>query len=76
MRAEFASDEQTEVNNLRTDIETLWKSNEARWITGIGDIDKEWDGYLQQMKNMQIDRYVELHHAAHTRFLQEIGDYR
>ena len=76
VRAEFASDEQTEVNNLRTDIETLWKSNEARWITGIGDIDREWDGYLQQMKNMRIDRYVELHHAAHTRFLQEIGDYR
>ncbi|MDE0447846.1 MAG: hypothetical protein OXH96_14380 [Spirochaetaceae bacterium] len=76
VRAEFASDEQTEVNTLRTDIEKLWKTNQARWITGAGDIDKEWDGYVQQMKNMGIDRYVELHHAAHSRFLNEVGDYR
>ena len=31
---------------------------------------------MQQMKNMGIDRYVELHHAAHSRFLSEVGDYR
>ena len=76
VRAEFASDEQTEVNTLRTDIEKLWKTNQARWITGAGDIDREWDDYVQQMKNMGIDRYVELHHAAHSRFLSEVGDYR
>ena len=76
VRAEFASDEQTEANTLRTDIEKLWKTNQARWLTGAGDIDKEWDAYVQQMKNMGIDRYVELHHAAHSRFLNEVGDYR
>ena len=76
VRAEFASDEQTEVNTLRTDIEKLWKTNQARWITGAGDIDREWDDYVKQMKNMGIDRYVELHHAAHSRFLNEVGDYR
>jgi putative aldouronate transport system substrate-binding protein len=76
VRAEFASDEQTEANTLRTDIEKLWKTNQARWITGAGDIDREWDAYVQQMKNMGIDRYVELHHAAHSRFLNEVGDYR
>ena len=76
VRAEFSSEEQTEVNTLRTDIEKLWKTNQARWITGAGDIDREWDDYVKQMKNMGIDRYVELHHAAHSRFLNEVGDYR
>ena len=76
VRPEFTDAEQTEVNELRTDINTLWQSNEARWITGTGDIDKEWDEYVEQMKAMKIDRYVELHQAAHTRFADEIGDYR
>ena len=76
VRPEFTDSEQTEVNELRTDINTLWQSNEARWITGAGDIDREWDEYVEQMKAMKIDRYVELHQAAHTRFASEIGDRR
>lgn len=76
VRPEFSDSEQTEVNELRTDINTLWRSNEARWITGVGDIDQEWDDFVAQMKAMKIDRYVELHQAAHSRFTDEIGDYR
>ena len=76
VRPEFTDSEQTEVSELRTDINTLWQSNEARWISGVGDIDAEWDTYVEQMKAMKIDRYVELHQAAHTRFVNEIGDYR
>ncbi|MCY4375512.1 MAG: extracellular solute-binding protein [Spirochaetaceae bacterium] len=76
VRPEFTDSEQTEISELRTDINTLWQSNEARWISGVGDIDAEWDAYVEQMKAMRIDRYVELHQAAHTRFTNEIGDYR
>ena len=36
----------------------------------------EWDGYVQKMKQVKIDRYVELHQAAHGRFLKAIGDFR
>ena len=28
--------------------------------------------YVKQMKNMGIHRYDELHHVAHTRFLNEV----
>ena len=33
VRPEFTDSEQAEVSELRTDINTLWRSNEARWIS-------------------------------------------
>ena len=76
VRAEFTADEQKEVSTLKGDINKLWKSSQARWITGSADVNAEWGGYVQKMKQVKIDRYVELHQAAHDRFLKAIGDFR
>ena len=69
-RPEFTAMETEEANALRTDIDKLWKENQARWITGAGDIDAEWAAYIAQLKRMNVDRYVELYQIAHTRFVE------
>jgi putative aldouronate transport system substrate-binding protein len=72
-RPGFTAEETEEIVVLKPDIETLWKSNLARLITGGGgSVASEWDAYVQQMKNMGIERYVELHQAAHSRLLAEM----
>jgi putative aldouronate transport system substrate-binding protein len=76
VRAEFSADEQKEVDTLRTDIQTLWLSKQAQWISGVADVNAEWDAYVKQMKAMNVDRYVELHDIAHKRFSDAIGDFR
>ena len=47
------SDLATQINNLRS-------STLARWITGQGDIDAEWDAYVQQMYDLGLEEYLEL----------------
>ena len=43
----------TELTNLRTT--TL-----AGWVTGKGDIDAEWDAYVEQMNKLGLQEYLEL----------------
>ena len=47
----------------------LWKESEARWITGRGNVNAEWDAYVARLKSMGVDRYVEIHQAAEDRYL-------
>ena len=69
-RPEFTVAEAEEVARLGTDINKLWKERQARWISGAGNVDDEWDDYVKQMKRMNVDRYTELHFLAHDRFAQ------
>jgi putative aldouronate transport system substrate-binding protein len=68
-RPELSAEETTESNQLRTDIWKLWLESQARWITGKGDIDAEWDDYVKQLENMNLARYIEIAQAAQDRFL-------
>ena len=68
-RPELTADENDEASMLATDIFKVWKETEARWITGRGDIDAEWDGYVAQLKAVGIERYIEIHQAAEDRYL-------
>lgn len=68
-RPEFTAAETAEITKLRTDIEKLWLEKQAQWITGVADVDTEWDRYVRQFKTMGIDQYVALHQAAYDRFV-------
>ena len=68
-RPELSADETQEANTLKTDIEKLWLETQSRWISGRGDVNAEWDQYVQQLKTMGLDRYIEIAQAAEDRFL-------
>jgi putative aldouronate transport system substrate-binding protein len=74
VRPELSAAETKELISYQTDINKLWTSNQARWITGAGDVNAEWDQYVQQMKTMNVDKYVALYQAAHDRFLKTMKD--
>lgn len=70
-RPEFSTAEIKEVNTILPDLDALWKNKEAEWITN-GKINAEWDTFVQQMKNMKLDRYIALCQGAYDRFLSGI----
>jgi len=37
----------------------------ARFVIGNLDIDKGWDQYIQELKNMRIDRYIALQQGTY-----------
>lgn len=60
------AEETDELSLLSADIFEYAKQKRAQWITA-GGIDEEWDAYIEQMKTMGADRYVEIMTDAYTR---------
>ena len=51
--------------DLQVDIDNLRSTTLARWITGQGDIDAEWDAYVKQMNDLGLQEYLALWQQAY-----------
>jgi putative aldouronate transport system substrate-binding protein len=56
----LSSEENREYASLYTDISTYASERLTQFITGVANIDTEWDAYVAQIKAMGIDRCVEI----------------
>lgn len=65
----FTAEESKELSSLAVDIAKIVDENKARWTTNQSDIDKDWDAYIQSLKNVGLDRYVEIYNTAIDRYL-------
>ena len=60
------SKEETELmNQIGTDLTNLRKITFAKWISGKGDIDKEWDEFVASNKKLGLDKWLELKQKAY-----------
>jgi len=64
-------EEGTELGEISTDMTTYMNESITKFITGAMDIDKDWDTYVQTMKDMGSDRYVEIKQAQYDRYLAD-----
>ena len=55
------------MNSINTYVDEM----ESRFITGISDIDAEWDGYVEQLKNFGIERAIEIKQEAYDRYMSK-----
>jgi putative aldouronate transport system substrate-binding protein len=53
-----------EFNDLRRNIHSYVGESMDRFIIGDMDVDKQWDSYLKQLKQIGIDRYLEILQSA------------
>ncbi len=47
-------------NQVKTDVSEIRKTYFARWIRGEGDIDAEWDQYIDECLDAGMEEFVEL----------------
>lgn len=52
-------DDEAEVVTILTDINRIVSEKRATWITE-GGVDEEWDAYIQSLKDVGLDRYLEI----------------
>lgn len=52
-------DDEAEVVTITTDINRIVSEKRATWITE-GGVDEEWDAYIQSLKDVGLDRYLEI----------------
>lgn len=55
-----------QANQIFTDLEPLVKKKFAEWVTGISDVDRDWDSYIGEMNNIGVAEYVQI--------MQDAGD--
>ena len=67
----FTMDEQTELSVLSTDITDFIKQQYVGWITQNQGIREEWPTFVERLRAIGAERYVEIYQAAYERFIRE-----
>lgn len=65
-KLKFTEEEESELSIISTDLSNLVEQKWADWVTN-GGATEEWDNYLQELKNMGLDRYKEIYQEAYDR---------
>ena len=68
-RPYFTDDLSYRATELRTDIFNTVSQMKARWITGQGDVEAEWDGFISNLKTMGIEEYISLYQQAYDVYI-------
>lgn len=64
----LTKDQSDELSTLSIDLNTYFKETVSGWIVNGGDIDAEWDGYVEQMQKMGYERYQEIYQEAYEAY--------
>ncbi|MDQ0852177.1 putative aldouronate transport system substrate-binding protein [Arthrobacter sp. V4I6] len=63
----LSNEELQQITTIQTDVTSLVKQNTAKWIVS-GGIEQEWDGYVSQLKNVGVDKMIEVYQQAYDRY--------
>lgn len=56
-----------EASMLQTNLKNYIEQNELQFVTGNKDLDKDWDAYVKGLKDLQLDRYLEILQTAYDK---------
>lgn len=66
----LTADEAVERSSIMTDIDTFYREQTAQMITGVLDVETNWDSYKSTIESMGIERATEITQAAYDRYIQ------
>lgn len=66
----FTEDEIEEIGILQTDIESYVTQKYAQWIVE-GKVEEEWEEFQNQLRKMNVDRYIQIYKDAYARYNAE-----
>ncbi|NLM10828.1 MAG: extracellular solute-binding protein [Clostridiaceae bacterium] len=61
----YSQEQIDELALLKTTINDYVNSSVVRFITGDLDVEKDWESYLKQMKDLGVERYIEIVQSAY-----------
>lgn len=67
----YTGEESKERSKIMADVKKYMDSMTINFITGVMDINTEWDNYISELKKMNLDRAVEITQQALDRFNSE-----
>ncbi len=67
-RPYIAEEDANRAAELRTDLFNTVSLKRAEWVTGVSDIDEEWDSFKKDMEKMGIKEYIEIYQRAYDTY--------
>lgn len=64
----FTDEEQYVIDNKYADISLYADEMQAKFITGVADIEKEWDAYVAECEKMGLAEVLEVYQASYDRW--------
>lgn len=65
----LSEEENAKVNAIKSDLDSYVSSEELKFITGVRSMD-EFDSYVDTIKGMGVDKYIEAYQAAYDRYIR------
>ena len=69
---QYTDDELNTITMLGTDIYKYCEAQYAHWVVD-GGVEDEWDGYIEQLKQMGVEDLVAVHRNAYDVYLENMG---
>ncbi len=67
-RPYYSADYASRISELRTDIFNIVSKAKAGWIAGDRDVDAEWDSYLDELRAVGVDEYIEINQKTYDSY--------
>lgn len=64
----FTDDEQYVIDNRYADINLYAEEMQAKFITGVADIETQWDAYVAECEKMGLAEVIEVYQASYDRW--------
>jgi putative aldouronate transport system substrate-binding protein len=64
----FTEEQLNNLSVLRTDIDSYVRQMKAKWVTGQSDIEKDWNSYLDQLKKMGSEKYLDIYQKGYDSY--------
>lgn len=64
------SEEAASIEAIRPDIDKYTEDQICRWISGQGDVDADWDGYVKKLQELGFEDYVKIYQQIYDRYLE------
>jgi putative aldouronate transport system substrate-binding protein len=64
----MTSAEAEEISVLQKELHDYAKNQLARWISGDGNVNAEWDNYLKELDKIGLQRYLQVMQGVYNRY--------
>ena len=61
---------------MQTDIFNIVEKYKVKWINNEGNVDADWDGYINELKKLKAERFIEIQQEAYDiyeKVMKELG---
>lgn len=65
----YTPEESSDLSSLSADLTKVISEQKAKWCTGQGDIETEWDSYIESLNKMGLEKYMEIQNTAYDRYM-------